>query len=258
MIETITSADNKKLKLMSLAAVKKGREKHGVFLVEGRRITEEAVEYAADRIKYIFVSNTFAVNNNSFVCGLDAAGFSVYTVSDKLFRAVSDTTTPQGIAALIEIPVSKPESADKLERVLILDGVSEPGNMGTIIRTAEAAGIDAIYLMKGCADIYNPKVVRSTMGSIFRMRFVNACFDDAAELKKHGFEVVASALDDSVDLYEHPYSNRCAVIIGNEAHGVSDELSGLSDIKIRIPMQGRIESLNAAVAAGILMYTVFR
>ncbi len=258
MIKTITSADNKKLRLMTLAAVKKGRERHGVFLAEGRRITQEAAEYAADRIRYIFAADSFAENNSSFLRRLDAAGFSVYTVSDKLFRAASDTATPQGIAALVEIPAPKPVRADKISRALILDGVSEPGNIGTIIRTAEAAGVEAIYLMKGCADIYNPKAVRSTMGSIFRMDFINACLSDVLELKKHGFEIAASALGGSENLYEHKFGDRCAVIIGSEAHGASEELLEVSDVKIRIPMRGNVESLNAAVAAGILMYTVFR
>ena len=261
MADIISSRDNKKLRLLSAAATSKGRKKHGLFLVEGRRMAEEATRFAAEKIRYIFVSESFEEGNPDFMRGLDGGGFLVYTVTDKLFNDAASTTTPQGVAALLEIDGGETAKADGLSNVLILDGVSEPGNVGAIIRTAEASGVEAVYLMKGCADIYNPKAVRSTMGSIFRMRFRTGCeIEDIEELKSSGFRIAATALDGSVDLFEYARGReggKTAAVIGSEARGVSDEVLSLSDVRVRIPMKGKVESLNAAVAAGVLMYAIF-
>ncbi len=259
MIEKITSKDNKKLKLLTASATLKGRKKHGLYLVEGRRMTEEAAADASGRIKHIFVSESFA-EDDPLTRGLDEAGFSVCSVPDGLFRAASDTVTPQGVSALLEIGGSEPKLTDDMSRALILDGVSEPGNVGAMIRTAEAAGIDAVYMLRGCADIYNPKAVRSTMGSIFRVKF--ACgrgLEIISGLKERGFEIAATELSGSVDLFEYAKGTRgkkIAAIIGSEARGVSKEALALSDVRVRIPMDGKVESLNAAVAAGVLMYAL--
>lgn len=259
MIEKITSKDNKKLKLLTAAATLKGRKKHGLYLVEGRRMTEEATSDAADRIKYVFVSESFP-DVDSLPLRLDKAGFSVYSVPDGLFRAASDTVTPQGVSALLEIGDREPKITDDMSRVIILDGVSEPGNVGAMIRTAEAAGIDAVYMLRGCADIYNPKAVRSTMGSIFRVKFARGCgLEIISDLKQRGFEIAATELSGSVDLFEYAKGSRnkkIAAIIGSEARGVSKEALALSGVRLRIPMGGKVESLNAAVAAGVLMYAL--
>ena len=138
--------------------------------------------------------------------------------------------------------------------VLILDGVAEPGNMGTIIRTAEAAGIECICLGQGCTDIYAPKAVRSAMGSVFRMKFCGFDAAAAAALKSAGFTIAATALYNSVPIESAKISGKRAIVIGNEAHGVSDEVLSISDMAVRIDMKGKAESLNAAVAAGIAMY----
>lgn len=260
MIYPITSKDNKKLKLLSAIATPKGRKKHGLFPVEGRRMVEEAAEFARDKIRCVFASEAFAAGD-PLPESLSKRGFDVYVVSDKLFRAAANTVTPQGIAAAVEVFPDETAPTNGMSNVLALDGVSEPGNVGAIIRTAEAAGADAVYLMKGCADIYNPKSVRSTMGSIFRVKFRTGCgVLELKKLKDDGFTVAASALDGSVDLFEYAKERSCrktAVVIGSEARGVSPEVLGLSDVNVRIPMKGGVESLNAAVAAGILMYALF-
>ncbi len=263
MADPISSRDNKKLKLFSAAAAGRGRKKYGVFPVEGRRMVAEAAEFAPRRVKYILSSETFAVSNPDFIRSLDENGFMVYTVVDKLFNEASSTSTPQGIAALVETAAETERG--EITKALVLDGVSEPGNVGAIIRAAEAAGVQAVYMTAGCADVYNPKSVRSTMGSIFRMRLVRGCgADELRAMKENGFFIAASALDGSVDLYDFIGSDVCrkseklAVVIGSEARGVSDKVLALSDVRVRIPMSGRVESLNAAVAAGILMYSIFR
>jgi TrmH family RNA methyltransferase len=138
---------------------------------------------------------------------------------------------------------------------LILDGVSEPGNMGTVIRTAEALGYDGIYITKGSADIYSPKTVRATMGSVFRMNFRRNCTtDDIRKLQDMGFSVVATTPLGTTKLEEFKTPERLAIVIGNEAHGVCDEILDLADYGVKITMDGMAESLNAAVASGIVMH----
>lgn len=253
----ITSKENKTLKLMRSLRKKKGRTESGLFFAEGARLVKEALQYCGDELKFVIVSDEFAARNKELVAGLDAEGKSVYNTTEGLFKDICTTETPQGIAAAIGIPKSVPVIGKDEDFVLILDGVSEPGNMGTIIRTAEAAGVDAVILTKGCVDLYSPKVVRSTMGSVFRMKcIINAEADMISGLKEQGFTIAATALRDSVEIDSVKIDGKRALIIGSEAFGVSDGLLKLSDIRIRIPMLGKAESLNAAVAAGISMYSL--
>lgn len=257
MIENIVSKENKKIKQINGLQLKKNRDKLGCYLVEGKRMVTEAIDYIFDRISYIVISETFYLENNNWVKSIDETGVSVYTIKDNLFKAVSNTVTPQGILAVIKAGDTKKLDPKMLNKVLILDGVSEPGNVGTIIRTAEAAGIDAIYLMKGCADVYNPKVVRSTMGSIFRMNFLQvSTISDIEELKNNNFEIIVSSLDDSVNINEYNNTKKPAMVIGSESSGVCVDILNISDVRVHIPMHGKVESLNAAVAAGILMYKI--
>lgn len=251
----IESQDNKTLKLIRSLQRKKGRLENGLYFAEGLRITQEALMYAEDYIKFVILSDEYAKKNNDFVDSIDKSGKTVYAVKERLFTDVCNTETPQGIGVVLKIPENIEFDLKRMKFVLILDGVSEPGNLGTIIRTAEATGIDGVYLMKGCADLYNPKVVRSTMGSLFRMKLLSGvdltCLED---LKNNGFSIYATALNDSVSISETEKSEKTAVVIGSEAFGVSQEVLELADKKVRIDMEGRVESLNAAVAAGISMY----
>lgn len=256
-LEIIVSKDNKKLKLLKSLSLKKNRDKTGLFSVEGKRMTNEALKYAGDKIEFVYAGEIFANENKNLLKAIDENGISVYTVKDNLLKQVSDTVTPQGIGAVLKMPdIPEVSEADKF--VLVLDGVSEPGNLGTIIRTAEAAGIDRVYMMKGCADIFNPKVVRSTMGSIFRVPFICGCTAlDIKNIKNKGFEIISSSLGESMDINEYNKNHKKrALVIGSEAFGVSDEILAISDKRVHIPMCGKVESLNAAVAAGILMYMI--
>lgn len=254
MLKTITSRDNKIIKNIRAAENKKGRAKTGLYLTEGKRLVGEAIRDAFDSVESVLASESFIEKNKDFINTLDKSGKIVYITNDRLFDETALTETPQGIAALVKIPESINPSFDEMSYVLIADGISEPGNMGTIIRTAEAAGIDCIMLCRGCTDIYAPKVVRSSMGSIFRMNFCHFEYDDIAPLKASGFTVAATALYDSVSADAADITGKRAIIIGSEANGVSDELIKASDLRIRIDMCGKVESLNAAVAAGITMY----
>lgn len=254
MINSVTSRDNRILKMMRSLHKKKGREQHGLYFAEGVRLVNEALGFVQDSVKFVLAAASYADKNAGFIDRLDSDGKIVYIIDDKLFNEICDTETPQGIAAAIEIPQTEIPDFSDMEYVLILDGVSEPGNMGTIIRTAEAAGIECICLINGCTDVYGSKVVRSSMGSVFRMKFLNCDLRITEKLKHCGFTVAATALYNSHPIEEADICGKRAIVIGNEARGVSSEVLALADLSLRIDMCGSAESLNAAVAAGISMY----
>ncbi len=257
MICRITGKDNKTVKFIKSLKKKNNRMEQGKFVAEGRKLSLEAFEYAAKDIYCVVVSEDFiekepdVVKKAEHVCG------KVFVVATHVFDEISDTETPQGILTVVNMSGQEFKPVGGMQSVVVLDGVSEPGNLGTVIRTAEAFGFDGIYLMKGCADIYSPKTVRSTMGSVFRMRFRSGCeIGDLEELKKNGFTLISTTPEGEISLEQLRVPERCAVIIGNEAHGVSDEALGISDIRVKITMDGLAESLNAAVAAGIALHWI--
>lgn len=251
----ITGKDNKVLKTVRSLQRKKGREETGLYFVEGVRMVQEAMEWAKDSLQYFLVSETYAEKNPSVVQTLETWEKPAYLLRDNLFRELCNTEAPQGLGAVLTAKSLTETVSLEDSFVLILDGVSEPGNMGTIIRTAEAAGVDRVLLMKGCVDLYNPKVVRSTMGSLFRVPCVSGVSDtDIRDIKHNGFTVIATALHDAVSIENAKVDGKRALVIGSEAFGVSKEILDLSDIRVYIPMSGQVESLNAGVAAGISMY----
>lgn len=245
MIKEITSIENKIYKQTKKLLNRSERYKAKLFMAEGQRIVEDAVN--AGIADYIFVSQ----NYNGVEYDLP-----VYRVSDKMFSALSDTETTQGIIAVCRMINYNIEEID-CDTLLVCDGVSDPGNMGTLIRTAECSGVGGVILLKGSVDPYSPKVVRSTMGSIFRLPVY---FTQADDLNKHlkEYAIVATVLDGSVDLYDIKFPEKTAVVVGNEAHGVSKEVADMAKIRTLIPMCGNSESLNASVAGSIVMYEILR
>ena len=173
-----------------------------------------------------------------------------------MFSALSDTETSQGILAVCKMAYYNMEDIS-CDTLLVCDEVSDPGNLGTLIRTAECSGVGGIILLKGTVDPYSPKVVRSTMGSVFRMPMYFAQVED---LKKHlsDYSIIATVLDGSRDLYDIEFPEKVAVVVGNEARGVSDEVAKMAQIRTLIPMCGNAESLNASVAGSIVMYEILR
>ncbi len=255
MVE-ITSRENKVLKLARSLQTKKGRVTSGLYFVEGRRMAEEALTYAATEIEAILVSDIFAKKHEPFLRKIDESGKAVYMMKESLFAEVCDTETPQGIGVILRMPKDGFDLG-KCSFLLVLDGVSEPGNLGTMVRTAEAAGVDGILLLKGCVDLYSPKVVRSTMGSLFRMPHqVGLSPDFLQECQRRGFFITATALRDSVPIAQAERHEKQILIIGSEASGISDAVLQYANQRVRIPMAGHVESLNAAVAAGIAMYAL--
>lgn len=252
-MEHITSGSNGQIKsLKELQAKAKKRKETGTFVAEGRKMAEEACALGIAR--QLYVSETFLAQEN-----MDwAANVPCTVVADHVLKDAADTQTPQGILAVVE------QARFSLEdilgrarlRLLLLEDVRDPGNLGTMLRTAEGAGMDAVIASKGTVDRYNPKVVRSTMGSIYRVPvfYVEDFEEMLAELHEKGVTLLAAHLRGTKFYDEIAYPERCGVLIGNEANGLTDRTADLADLYVKIPMAGKVESLNAAVAAALLMY----
>ena len=274
----IESTSGKQIKnLMALINKSRARNEQGLFVAEGVRILSEA---PADKIDKIYVSESFINGYNKeeyyerIKSILDLKGYEV--VADKIFNQITDTKTPQGIMAVLKMPTYYMEKAmeaketclkwlkekamEETDNILFLDDIRDPGNLGTIIRTAEGASFGLIVMSRGCVDIYNPKVVRATMGAIYRLPFVY--IEDLAyaieKSKAKGYRVYAAHLEGKNYYDKINYSGKVGMIIGNEANGISCLVKDSATELIKIPMAGEVESLNAAIAAGILMYEVFR
>lgn len=255
----IESRQNGTLKhLARLARDKKYRRTCGEMLCEGEKMLYEALESGV-RVQSVLVNE----NADSLARGLamraEAAGAQLYCASDALIRQASDVETPQGMIFSCTPPSFGEEALMGASRALVLDGVQDPGNMGTILRTADAFALDAVALTEGCADPYAPKVVRATMGAIFRLPVARlpraAAF---AALRRAGLPLYAAALTGDCIPVQQAALSRCAVVIGNEGRGVSEETLAACDRKLMIPMDGAAESLNAGVAAAILMWEMTR
>lgn len=245
MIKDITSAENKIYKQTKKLLTRSERNKTKMFIAEGQRIVQDAVESGA--AQYVFVSQSY-----------DGIEFDlpVYRVSEKMFLALSDTETTQGVLAVCKMPEYNITNIFG-DTLLICDGVSDPGNLGTLIRTAECSGVNGVVLLKGTTDPYSPKVVRSTMGSIFRVPVYFAQVHEIGEYLKN-YALIATLLDGSKNLYDINFPQKIAVVVGNEAHGISKEVADMAQIRTFIPMCGKSESLNASVAGSVVMYEIYR
>ncbi len=248
----IDSTHNKIIKEINCLKNKKDRDKRGLFILEGERLISEISNDW--EIKYIAMAKSYKGKRNY--------SENVYIMSDSLFEKISDTVNPQGVLAVCSIKDFDAAGVDLGGNpfYVILENVMDPGNMGTIIRTADAAGADGIFLSKGCVDIYNPKVIRSTMGSIFHLpiyRNINTR-EIVKRMNACGIITMAAHLKGNTTPYNVNMKGGCAVIIGNEANGLSDELSNEAGSLVRIPMPGKAESMNAGIAAGILIYEAVR
>ena len=249
----ISSRNNAKIRnVRKLLSSAKERKLTGTFVIEGVRIVKEA---PAEAVEQLFVSESLSHTGE-----IDLSLYkNAEIVSEDVFRSFSDTVSPQGVLAVVRKPewTADPSAFTDRCRLLLLDDIQDPGNLGTILRTAEAAGVDLVVMSEGCVDIFNPKVIRSTMGSIFRVPFI---IDDLVSvievLKTEGITVYGAALEDATDFRDTAFSDRSAVVIGNEGNGISRSVLNSVSEKVRIPMAGEIESLNAAVSAAILLYHI--
>ena len=255
----ITSVNNALVKATAELKQKKYRQERQLFLAEGLRTVEEAIE--SNTVIQLFYT---AIEDERTRAVLETAaekGLELYCVSENVMKKISDTDSPQGIVAVCKMQNMKLENLfAKGEMLLVLDRVGDPGNVGTMLRTADAAGIGGIVLLKGCVDIYAPKTVRSTMGSLFHIP-VFAGADEALFIKaakRAGYELLVTTLEGADNLYKADLRGRIAFVMGNEANGVTSTLLQEADKRVYIPMQGRAESLNVAIAAGVVMFEALR
>lgn len=258
----ITSPANKKIReVQNLNRKASYRRETGLFPAEGERMFLEIPE---ERIRGLFVSEHFLQNcRETSREKLSRIPHEVMeVVADSVFPSLSDTRTPQGILCLVKAEEHSLEEllSAKNPNLLVLETIQDPGNLGTMLRAGEAAGLTGIVADRGTADLYNPKVIRSTMGSIFRVPMVYV--DDLQEalraMKQRGIALCAAHLQGSVAYDQVSYTGPNAFLIGNEANGLTEETAALSDLRVRIPMLGRVESLNAAVAASVLLFELSR
>lgn len=248
-MERITSRKNPKIQhLKKLGASKSYREECGEFLCDGRKLLEEAVSNGAEVV-------TVAYCGEEPDCIPDSA--AVIEVTRDIIEYVSVMKTPQDVLFTCRIP-KREEILSSGGKYIVIEEVQDPGNVGTIMRTARAMGYDSVILLPGCADLYSSKTVRSTMGAIFRQHAFEADIEYLKKMKAEGVTLMGAALaDDSVDIRDVKFEN-FAVCIGSEGRGLSKELLELCDKKIIIPMMQECESLNAAMAAGIIMWESVR
>lgn len=260
MNEHISSKDNRIFKLCSHLLKKKYRDREGKFLIEGENLVFEAL-LLNSKLDLIILSEDYKglenIKKNRY------NDILIYTMDSKLFRKISSTEESQGILAVAKKPeydICKLKSLIGEGNVVVLDKLQDPGNIGTIIRTAEGAGYKCLISIKGTADIYSPKVVRAAAGSLLRLPIFFISSEE--ELLKLSYDLgkktAVTCFENAIYYYEEDLSKNIALIIGNEGNGCSDFLIENSDIKLKIPMDGKLESLNASVAAGILMYESMR
>lgn len=262
----ITSTSNQQMKdLAALLKKSKERKVNKAFVVEGTKMVAEAPK---SWLRKVYVSEGYEKNPENqtllkaFSKDASTYGFAMETVSDSVFKSVSDTQTPQGIMAVVSMPEYSMEQlvqGDKTH-LLILESIQDPGNLGTMLRTGEGAGITGVIMNKTTVDLFNPKTIRSTMGSIYRMPFyvTEDLSGTLEELKAQGVALYAAHLKGEHSYDEEDYTKACGFLIGNEGNGLSEKIANQADTYIKIPMEGQVESLNAAISATLLMYEANR
>lgn len=250
MLLDITSADHKIVKQAASLKEKKYRDRYGAFLVEGAMSVLWALT-SAYTVQTVVISQEYSVPTE-IEAHFD--GITVYRVPQRLFEKMADTKTPQGILCICALPERKclPDSG----LYVYCDKVRDPGNVGSIIRSADALGFDGVMLSPESVDVFSPKLVRSTMGSLFHINvFTDVTAENIAEMQQKGFALTVSALSDrAVTLGEETHTENTIITMGNEANGVSDAILALADNVVKIPMAGSAESLNVAAAAAILLF----
>jgi len=246
-LKVIESIKNQKVKDWKKLLTKKGRDKTGLFIIEGFHLVEEAMK-EPNVVMELIITEQVEIPR-----GWNLDGVLLTKVTLDIMKAISETEAPQGIAA-----ICKQQNAtltSEYKRLLLVDAVQDPGNLGTIIRTADAAGIDAIVLGNGTVDLYNGKTIRATQGSLFHLPIIKEDLRSVIpQLKQNGISIFGTSLKNGVIYKNEPICETFALIVGNEGNGVSEEILNLTDQNLYIPIFGKAESLNVAIASAILMY----
>lgn len=258
-MQIISSKDNELVKHVKKLKDKKYRDINSEFIIEGLKLIKEAIEEHVDIKQIIICENCQNTDMISKELMYEIAKYECIYVTEKIFCSITDVNTPQGILAIINRKNISKQVDYSQDIIVALDDIQDPGNLGTILRTVDSIGLKQILVSKGTADCYNSKVVRSTMGAIFRINIIE-CDDlelTLKEIRKNGFKLVVTSLQTENSLYDINY-NKKIIIIGNEANGVEEKIQNIADEKIKIPMIGKTESLNASVATGVVLYEYVR
>lgn len=242
-MEIIESLNNLKIKQIAKLHARKERKKTGQFLLEGFHLVEEAAKSNID------IEIILTVNPDKLTEVMVQNSKQQYEITFKIAEKLSQTEAPQGIYAVCNMPTIDDIT---LNRAVYLDRIQDPGNVGTIIRTADAAGMDAVIIAKGTVDIYNDKVLRASQGSVFHIPVIEMDFEEARQ-KVNG-KVMGTSLENSVDYHQVEKADSFILVLGNEGQGVDEVILNETDVNLYVPIHGKAESLNVAVCAGILMY----
>ena len=258
-MQIISSKDNDFIKHIKKLKDKKYRDESNEYIIEGVKLIEEAVKEKAKIKKIIICEDTTRTYEIPTHVMYEIAKYECIYVTDKIFASITQVTNPQGIMAIVEKGDLNAQIDYTQDIIVVLDDIQDPGNLGTILRTVDSVGLNQIIVSKETADAFNPKVVRSTMGAIFRVKIIEVenLVQAIKEIRKHHFKLMVTSLQTENSIYDIQF-NKKIIVIGNEANGVSKEIQDMTDEKIKIPMLGKTESLNASVATGIVLYEYVR
>ena len=258
-MDIISSKDNEIVKNVRKLKEKKYRDLENAYIVEGIKMVKEAILEKASIKQIIICDDCEKTDSIPKELMYEIAKYDCLYVTSKIFKYISEVQTPQGVLAVVE-KNNRDEDINYNEDIIVaLDDIQDPGNLGTILRTVDSVGLTQILVSKGTADPYNPKVVRSSMGAIYRVKVIECedLLETLKEVKRNKFKILVSSLRESNSIYNVKY-NKKVLVIGNEANGVEEKIMNIADEKIKIPMLGKTESLNAAVATGIILYEYVR
>lgn len=258
-MQIISSKDNEVVKHIKKLKEKKYRDLNKEYIIEGIKVIKEAINEKVD-IKQIVICEN-CINNEIIPKDImyEIAKYECIYVTEKIFNTLTDVSTPQGILAIISKSAQTNEISYDEDIIVALDDIQDPGNLGTILRTIDSIGIKQVIISDKTADAYNPKVIRSTMGAIFRVKIIESknLKETLETIKKNKFQIVVTSLQTNNSVYDIDY-NKKVIVIGNEANGVEKQIQDIADKKVKIPMLGKTESLNASVATGIILYEYVR
>jgi len=256
---TITSKDNETIKHIRKLKEKKYRDEYGEYIIEGVKLIKEAIQENAKIETVIICDNCNKTAKIDAKDMYEIAKYNCLYADEKVFNTITEVQNPQGILAVIKKENNETEINFKEDIIVVLDNIQDPGNIGTILRTLDSVGLTQVIVSKQSGDIYNSKVVRSSMGAIFRVKAIESenLVETLKNIKKHKYKILTTELEAEKNMYEVEYK-KLAIVMGNEANGVSKEIREMSEEKIKIPMIGRTESLNVSVATGIILYEYVR
>lgn len=255
-MQVITSKENEIIKHIKKLSEKKYRDEKRQYIVEGIKIVEEAIQENAQIEEIIVCQESIEEIPKELMSKM--TNYKCIYVAEKIYKTLTQVVNPQGIIAVIK-KVERTEIKYDEDIIIVLDDIQDPGNLGTILRTVDSIGLKQLIVSKGTADVYNPKVVRSTMGAIFRVNVIEKenIKEAIEEMRKNQYKLVVTSLQTENQIYDINY-NKKIIVMGNEANGVSKEIQNMADEKVKIPMLGKTESLNVSIATGVVLYEYVR